>query len=1519
MTISVIRIGTQGDELLSVLTRRVVEEETRNVLYTGESFEWDASGTPDVVLIECAPPGPDVDAWERSLKDATRGASLVLLYSTARAWSQAGDDVRSAARRVSPHPIRFFTGGERDTRTIEADLLGALFVLRPLARDRALSDLATANEALLEWPRVLKDGTFVERPERTRIEGDYGPVATTHFLLGPPGSGKSALLATIGRDAQARGIATVAVKADAIGPEVGNDEALGAAFGVPVALSTLVLALRMGGPVLVLVDQLDAVSALLDVHTSRLDALLVFLGRVSGWSHVHVVASARPFERTYDARLRDLDGQEIDLGRLPEDGVRAALESNGLERLVPQAGQIETPWGLDLVVRHPPPTHASLTLSGMLAHYWKTSVAHEDQPDRERLALALAALISNDEVFWVDSARLLAETGLGKGVLDGLIHDGVLVELPAAPAAVGFRHQTLHAYALTRALASEGASLSEHVLEAKREGLFVRQTLISGLDALREADGAGYELEMKRLLRGVRRPHLRALLVQWLAARETHTEWERDQIRTLLATDDGGRLLGGLASSPSSIEWLAIDDAFINWMTADPVRAERLLPLFRAAAQQHRDPVRRLVGAWWAAPQYDRLADEVLSAYPKYDGADVAEVVRLLERNESLHALYRLYQKAPAPDVFKILGVVLDKKLAAAEEAARTAKAAEPGPVVAHWYRMKEVASVRWEQVCRRVMEGAWPSVEDVRLGRIRFDFLGAGSDTPSYDDVLGLLGNDWHPEEMGVLIQQDPGVFLDEVWPRVLQALAMLPDRGGVERIEYEPRYTITRPYYEDARRIVDLLLVATGAMAESHPARFEQFVHDNAEHAAHLPHALIAKGYSEGGAALASAAAAYLTGDPRRLTLGDMDDGHRFTKEAMQTVFEHGDPGERHDLERALVGFRMYPRPVPGQDPAERQKRLQYELEHRLRLLRAVPPDTRSEEVRRLVLEGERRFPGATDWDFNMSGAYAVEARVGADRLAQMPDDEIIDLFDEYDDSTEWDSPKMRRRIGPDSGGVVEQSRVFRAMLAKNLGRAGTLLPRLTSGRHDAYASAAIGALVEGKALAGEVVRWVLDFESRGFMSPGFRDRVASELGTLAGRGGLPDDGVDLLVRWLDEHEEPRPGVQTSGDERSTDIPDHSISFGVGGFGGIVPYGRGYMIGAVLDGLLNRTHPAHDRALDILESRLEPEHPGDAPREANVAVWGHALMHGLQTLNGDRVRATELFDRVFRAFPDVWHAPQIPRIVARGLGAFTPDTFVLRWTAALAASPHPYLRQVSGELLMLSRIRYNSASWSAAVRETLTAQEPAVLRGLAMAAAEGWAAEYAREDSAQVLAAAIRASPPPLPRPAGSTSRQPTVWDGVDRVLWRADSFDPLTPAAQVVLSALADRPDIAVRVVEHLVPHLDRLAGPESDRDAQRLVGQLATGLTAAAMGVGATDAGIWTIRRSVGELTSLALTLHRLGDDGLDDLREVGLTLFEHVLAIDPAATADAQRFLDEGSSSGGFAESSRRREQDAREF
>ena len=472
---------------------------------------------------------------------------------------------------------------------------------------------AAASAALLRWPRTLPEGEEIARPElEALVDRIEGTRSSTAVVVGAPGAGKSALLSSLAARCAARGWAVLAIKADVVDGKVSSEEELGGSLGLGVGAGVALKTLAASGPVLLVIDQLDALAAFLDLGTSRLNVLLGLVRRVGGVDNVHIVLSSRAFEFEHDVRLRAVDADFVELALPPLDRVLEILEAKGVAAR-------DWPGDAREVIRHPQALAIYLGLGAglrepfatyrqMLDALWAERVAKgAGGADRVRVATDVAETMAREEALWLAEARFDAD----REPVDQLAAAGVLCR---SEGRIGFTHQTVFEHVLARGFARGEGALRAFVLE-RQDSLFVRPKLLAGLRYLRDVEASRYHDEVDAMWSSpVLRRHVRVLLLVHLGSQTRPTD--REEAVMGRALGDPGlepHAFRAVSGSPGWFERLA--DAFIApAMLVPGESAQRMVGVLIAAWAFARDGVVALIRAAWSNdPSFDRETWAVLS------------------------------------------------------------------------------------------------------------------------------------------------------------------------------------------------------------------------------------------------------------------------------------------------------------------------------------------------------------------------------------------------------------------------------------------------------------------------------------------------------------------------------------------------------------------------------------------------------------------------------------------------------------------------------------------------------------------------------------------------------------------------------------------------------------------------------------------------------------------------------------------------------------------------------------------
>ena len=352
-------------------------------------------------------------------------------------------------------------------------------------------------------------------------------------------------------------------------------------------------------PVLVVIDQLDALADLVVQHSGRLRVLLDLVQELADVPGLHIVLSCRSFEQRHDPALRDVVATALSLELPPWTDVLPIIEARGL-----QAAN----WNEDIreVLRSPHALDTFLTLlegasepealrsfHGLLEQQWSRHVSSDSTGRRRATILHLARLMADREVL-----------GLPIAIVDDHLEEirsltaAGLLRIDQALGRVEFRHQTLYEFVRARSFLEESGRLTDAV-RLHQSSLRVRPQLWHALGYFRSASPEDYGTEIERLWSADIRPHLKMLLIEFLGRQTSPIVAE--QRLALESMDDPWfrpRFLGAAVGSPGWFSTLAPVHLPALMSTAED-QSQLLVPLLDSALKSDATTVFDLVTRYW--------------------------------------------------------------------------------------------------------------------------------------------------------------------------------------------------------------------------------------------------------------------------------------------------------------------------------------------------------------------------------------------------------------------------------------------------------------------------------------------------------------------------------------------------------------------------------------------------------------------------------------------------------------------------------------------------------------------------------------------------------------------------------------------------------------------------------------------------------------------------------------------------------------------------------------------------------
>ncbi len=1351
------------------------------------------------------------EEWSRAIVLNQQGAGhprVSLYFNNAEGDAFEADPTQEAALKRFRTTIfeqhealaTFFKGAPEFRQRFHADL-----TIRLLEIGRGVDSLDLeqefneASKGLLSWPRTLTTGDEIQRPEfQSLLERVRTMKTSTTLILGKPGSGKSALLAGLGPACIRDGFSVLAIKSDRLGKEVRTAEDLRQWLHLSLNTRDAVRKLAAKKPVVVLVDQLDALSELVDRQSDRLNVLLDLIQSLSDYQRVHIIASCRDFECHHDIRLSSLNADRVDLA-LPSWGqVAPILAKAGYDPdLIGNSTQdlLRSPWCLKVFLDVAKPGMVFSTLQSLLEELWTQKVlTGEEARDRVELLEFLANKMSTDEILWAPSS-------LGDRwprALQGLIREDILSRGPDA-LTIGFRHQTFYDFTLARAFAKGALSLSRHVRK-NQDGLFVRPVLLNGFQYLRDTGSLEYHRQLKTLFgRGIRL-HIRSLLIEFLGGLKEPDDVEFSLvISRLKSSKEGPRVLASIAGSPGWFKRMSKASAFLKWLNRPHGEAIHALNVLCLATQSDPVGVLDLIEKHWLPRRsHDDLTLRALSYFSVWTARAVDLAATVLERKADGTASLLVDQAAGKYPEFAsmLLRAALDGRLRQAQG------------IVA---KLKKKRSLSPDEK------------------------LVAGSKLDGERGSLVKLiekEEDWYNLE--ALAEAAPKIFLDHVWPWFLKVIALIAHEEHEFIIGYRDDSATYKEFDGELPQgpIVKALLMAVTQLAQQEPEKFVEFARASWDSDLKIIHRLLARGFCVLVPDRSGVALEYLLGDPPRLEVGDHADGHRESK-ALITVLSFCLTGEAlKSLEDVVVNFKQYKKIMPGWTPQDRFDRTMWARADRLRLLRTFVLERMSEATRALRDQEERAFPGV-DNETVRGGSGWVGPRITAEHMSKASDEHLLSLFKSLPDKTESSNPKMRfTEDFSRAGGARQLARELGTYAKENPERVLALLDSLTPGQEEIYAGQALNGLAETHMPTSRLITSIASLNGKGFSSGSFREGAAGALESRARKGnGLPQNALAILEEWLWRHLEPPLNQRREKRDNVDTKQGREILFGSSPTW-TYPNGRGSILGAIAEGYLRQDPPNYGGWANLIKSRLG--------KEKHPAIWVMTLMRMSPLFNWDKGRATALFDSVIKGSPSVLEYDFALYPIANIMRLCEPKATAQGWMNMLKSRQSDFSQQAYGEFLFLYHCRYHD-SWSRTKVTTLlrTKKSRRSLLGLAHGASHLWKQAHCRVYAAKVIEGL-------------ASSKDPLIVRAVTNLFRLTRDELELNPQMRRIILRITQNRKAIQGSAEDVLELLSPLSGVEP-----RLVLRVCNAL----LGAGRDEIRRYGWSSVPESLTNIALTLHR----------------------------------------------------------
>lgn len=396
---------------------------------------------------------------------------------------------------------------------------------------------------LLSSSSLYIEKSFIDMPEFDEI---FDFINSENYkddllvLTGKAGIGKTAILSKIQSDLIESNMAYLSIKSDKI--DIESKDSFSSFFGVEDILHSI-KQLSRKEKVIVLIDQLDALSLTMSSNHKVINIIFGFIEQLKYISNVKIIVSIREYDLKNDPLFKHLDDSNVIRTQLLSfEYVNKKLKYfiNGSATLNNTLIELlRTPLHLSIFIDLYPNDNSCIsikTLQDLYNKFWEQKVNSEsiDRTTRQNSIKLLNSVVQKmNEIKKIEVPALYFEDEF-KEELSLLCSNGILKQENNK---ISFFHQTFFDYVFARDFAIKGVSLFEYILTTYQD-LSIREQFKQIIQFLRGTDEEKYLQELDNILYSDEvRFHIKLLLISYLGSLENPTSEEFTFIQKLFTND----------------------------------------------------------------------------------------------------------------------------------------------------------------------------------------------------------------------------------------------------------------------------------------------------------------------------------------------------------------------------------------------------------------------------------------------------------------------------------------------------------------------------------------------------------------------------------------------------------------------------------------------------------------------------------------------------------------------------------------------------------------------------------------------------------------------------------------------------------------------------------------------------------------------------------------------------------------------------------------------------------------------
>lgn len=906
------------------------------------------------------------------------------------------------------------------------------------------------------------------------IDGEINQQNNVGMLVDQAGMGKTVIMRDVLQEVETRNGTVLALKADQQLTDVSSSADLMKKLSIPYSIEVIIERLAKLGRVVILIDQLDALSLTLAHDEKALDFALSLMAKLRRIPNVVILASCRLFDRNSDPRLRHIEiNRHFSLSTLNENEIKSVLslvsiDYNSLTK--PTRDLLATPLHLSLFIysiqsgwTNREEIKGVSSLQELYGNIWNFVIfcPGENIPlegDRYNVLKLTTEYMDKEQKISVPHTLFYTSKSKNtKKALTWLASKGVLIENKLGWT---FLHQTFFDYCFARFFVERKGDIVDEIMQSP-QGLFERSKLVQVLSYLRGFNHSQYLADIQQLLSlATLRFHLYDLLVRWF----------------------------GSIPNPSEEEWGFAKRALIDAQK----RQKYLLAMQDNSAYFARIKIEFLPN--WLSLEDDFLDNHVIPYMVSLANTEQVEIVGILEK----------YLGKGEKWTSRIYSVLTRIQHWSSQEAVLLfEKLMLQMPTLSRfdWHEINLVSKAYPDIGCRFVNLALNRALDEYLLKKLEnvtdlnnFRFISLSGILDQYeqtqlDDVIKDL-----KEKRPILLLDGLLAFLDRYY--------------SLLTVHNDDVYFFTFDEFSDnwngdpfrvRSAIVHSLISTLSELARNDPEKFKTYSTRLSGLEFATPQRLLARVYSALPEIYSKEALSFLLTDQRRLNLGSH--AQYESRRLIKAIVPYLNVAEMHALERHILDF----------DPIYKHlgiRSLQWRGLDQLYLLQSIPPEMLTDDGRIRMRELVHKFPGveAPEEEPRMEAGF-VSSPIPKDIAQKMTDRDWLSAMRKYKEGfSHRDFLK---------GGAHELSTVLLDGVKNNPARFFALLHKTPNSIGDSYVTAFIDGFAEAKADPEMLFYTIRRFSVQ--RGRNIRRTIAWAIEKFPNE--IPDDLIALLLSYIAE----------------------------------------------------------------------------------------------------------------------------------------------------------------------------------------------------------------------------------------------------------------------------------------------------------------------------------------------------------------------------------------------------------------